>query len=174
MIEAHVNWIWTTHFPMTLDVARYGTGPLKHIPVCQWSFDSGRRFHHVAGDFTALFGSSAAELFRRPVALIDDEQGIWAASVERIFSGQVPIEQWTMSAAGMEYTLIHIPIANGIVNYVAGFGYAAGVTPPPREFSAINRLIVAEKDGQSKGVILFQSGFYSGGEGPALEFGILG
>ena len=25
--------------------------------------------------------------------------------------------------------------------------------------------------GQSKGVILFQSGFYSGGEGPALEFG---
>ena len=24
--------------------------------------------------------------------------------------------------------------------------------------------------GQSKGVILFQSGFYSGGEGPALEF----
>ena len=42
---------------------------------------------------------------------------------------------------------------------------------PHSELSAINRLIVAEEDGQSKGVILFQSGFYSGGEGPALEFG---
>ena len=29
---------------------------------------------------------------------------------------------------------------------------------------------MAEEDGQSKGVILFQSGFYLGGEGPALEF----
>jgi hypothetical protein len=44
---------------------------------------------------------------------------------------------------------------------------ARGIFEP----SGINRLIVAEKDGQSKGVILFQSGFYSGGEGPALEFG---
>ena len=41
-----------------------------------------------------------------------------------------------------------------------------------REFSAINRLIVVEGDGpQSKGVILFQSVFYSGDEGLALEFG---
>jgi hypothetical protein len=39
-------------------------------------------------------------------------------------------------------------------------------------FSAINRLIVAEKDGQSKGVILFQSGFYSGGEGPTIRFSL--
>jgi len=38
------------------------------------------------------------------------------------------------------------------------------------EFPAINRLIGREV-GQSKGVILFQSGFYFGVEGPALEFG---
>jgi hypothetical protein len=40
-----------------------------------------------------------------------------------------------------------------------------------REFSAINRLIHGSGDGQAKGVILFQSGFYSGGEGAAREFG---
>src|SRR5215471_13602852 len=39
------------------------------------------------------------------------------------------------------------------------------------EVSAINRLIPAEAGAQLECDILSQSGFYSGGEGPAREFG---
>jgi len=120
---------------MSQDVVRHDTyfSPASRVPACQWSFDRARRFRYVGGDCAGLFQRSLADLLRRPVAIIDDPQGTWAARLECMFSGKVPHEQWTASISGVEHTLIMIALAaaDGAVTHVAGFAYPAGKPVPP-------------------------------------------
>jgi signal transduction histidine kinase len=88
---------------------------------------------------------------RRPVAIIDDPQGSWAARLERLFSGKVPFELWTTSTSGIEHTLILIalPGTDGAVAHAAGFAYQDGRPLPPvaeLEFAARTVLQVLETE----------------------------
>ncbi len=105
----------------------------SRAPACQWTFDQMHRFDYVGGDAAALFHRSAAELLRRPVAIIDDPEQTWAARLERVFSGKILFEQWTVFISGIEHTLIQIALraADGGVTHIAGFAYPAGRPLPP-------------------------------------------
>lgn len=101
------------------------------VPACQWSFNRAHRFHHVSGDSSGVFDRLPAELLRRHVSIIDDPQARWSERLDRMFSGQTPIEQWTAVCPRGEYALFHIPIrANGAVTYTAGFAFPAGSAFP--------------------------------------------
>ena len=120
---------------MSQDVPRHDThsSMASPIPACQWSFDRTRRFRYVSGDSVGLFRRSPPDLLRRPVAIIDDPHGSWAARLERLFSGKVPFERWTASTSGIEHTLILIalPGTDGAVAHAAGFAYQDGRPLPP-------------------------------------------
>jgi signal transduction histidine kinase len=119
---------------MIQDVPRHDTHSslASLVPACQWSFDRTRRFRYVSGDSVGLFRRSPPDLLRRPVGIIDDPQGNWAARLERLFSGKVPFERWTTSISGIEHTLIAIAIStDGAVTHTAGFAYPAQRPLPP-------------------------------------------
>jgi signal transduction histidine kinase len=103
------------------------------LPACQWTFDRTRRFHHIGGDSVGLFERPAAELLRRPVTMIDDPQGRWAARLDRLFSEKIPFEEWTASISGIKHALVQIalPAADGVVTHTAGFAYRDGTRLPP-------------------------------------------
>lgn len=104
----------------------------SRVPAWQWSFDRARRFHHIAGDSAGVFRRPAADLLRRPVAIIDDPQQTWASRLDCLFSGKIPFEQWTASISGIEHTLILIalPAIDGVVTHTAGYAYLAGTQLP--------------------------------------------
>jgi signal transduction histidine kinase len=103
------------------------------LPACQWTFDRTRQFHHIGGDSAGLFERPAAELLRRPVTIIDDPQGRWAARLDRLFSGKIPFEQWTASISGIRHTLVQLALraSDGVVTHTAGFAYRDGTPLPP-------------------------------------------
>lgn len=107
-----------------IGVSQQGRGP-----VCQWSFNRAHQFHHVSGDSAGLFHRPAAGLLRQHVSVIDDAQRSWSTGLDRLFSGETHLEQWTAASPAGEHALFHLPVrdAGGAVTYVAGFAFPAGV-----------------------------------------------
>ncbi|HET9321609.1 MAG TPA: histidine kinase dimerization/phosphoacceptor domain-containing protein [Bryobacteraceae bacterium] len=97
------------------------------VPVCQWSFDRERQFHYIGGASAALFGRVPEELVRSSVSIIDDPNGSWAARLDRLFSGNTALEEWTVPVSDGRYIIVHVPVrADGAVHYTAGFAYPDG------------------------------------------------
>jgi signal transduction histidine kinase len=108
-----------------------GVSQRNRAPACQWSFNRARQFHHISGDFGRFFHRLPAELLRQHVSIIDDSQGSWTARLDRMFSGEAQMEEWTTAKPGPAYVLIHVPVraAAGQVIYTAGFALPAGSQP---------------------------------------------
>jgi signal transduction histidine kinase len=95
------------------------------VPVCQWSFNRERQFHYISGASAALFGRVPEELVHSGVSIIDDPYGSWAARLDRLFSGNTSLEEWTVPVSDGSYAIVHVPVlANGAVTYAAGFAYS--------------------------------------------------
>jgi|SRR5579872_2312876 len=94
------------------------------IPVCQWAFNQKRRFYYAGGDTEKIFGRSAGDLLHQHVSLIDDSSKSWSARLERVLSGEVPIES-SSAPAREDISVTHVAIRahDGSVAYAAGFGY---------------------------------------------------
>ena len=105
-----------------------GVPQANRAPACQWSFNRARQFHHISGDSSRFFHRIPAELLRQHVSIMDDSEGSWAARLDRIFSGQAQIEQWSTASPGPEFALVHVPVTatGGEVIYAAGFAFPAG------------------------------------------------
>lgn len=121
------------------------------VPACQWSFNRARQFHHISGDSLGFFHHPPAELLRRHVSIIDDSQGTWSIRLDRMFSGQAAIDQWTDASSEGEYVFILIPVHadDAAVIYTAGFGYRGGASFPAAselELAAIATLQVVETE----------------------------
>ena len=108
-----------------------GVTQMDRAPICQWSFNRARQFHHISGDSGRFFHRPPAELLRQHVSVIDDSQASWAARLDRMFSGEVQGEQWTTPNPGPVYALVHVPVraATAQVIYAAGFAFTAGSQP---------------------------------------------
>ena len=116
---------------MSRAVSRREDGVPLAVPACQWTFNRERQFHYISGASVALFGRVPEQLVHSGVSIIDDPNGSWAARLDRLFSGDTCLEQWTVPVADVNYTLVHVPVhANGAVPYAAGFAYRDGYEIP--------------------------------------------
>jgi signal transduction histidine kinase len=132
---------------MSKAVSHEEDGVSRPVPACHWSFNRKRRFHYICGDTAALFHRAPEELLHSNVSTVDDSGGNWAARLDRLFSGDVPFEQWTVPVADGSYTIVHVPVhANdGALMYVAGFVYRDGQpipAPPELRLAALAALEV--------------------------------
>jgi len=107
------------------------SGMAPGVPVCQWSFNRGRQFHYICGDSTALFQRAPEELLHSDFSTVDNREGSWAARLDRLFSGDTALEEWTVPVSNRSYIVVHVPIyENGAISYVAGFAYRDGQEIP--------------------------------------------
>ena len=135
---------------MSKAVSRKEDGVPLAIPACQWSFNRERQFHYIGGASAALFGRVPEELVHTGISTIDDPEGSWAARLDRLFSGNSALEEWTVPVSDGSYLIVHVPVhANGAVTYAAGFAYPDGheiPAVPELELSARAVLQVLETE----------------------------
>ena len=128
-----------------------GVSQGSRSPVCQWSFNRSRQFHHISGDSGRFFHRLPTELLRQHVSIIDDSQGSWTALLDRMFSDEARAEEWNTASPGPAYAVMHVPVRAdaGQVIYAAGFAFATGSQPVAEselEFAARAVLQVVETE----------------------------
>jgi signal transduction histidine kinase len=114
-------------------------------PVCQWILNRAYLFHHIAGDSVGLFHRPPAIVLHRHISSVDDAKGTWAARLDRIFSGQIPLDRWTTPVSDGGYVLVQIPVhaGDGAVRYAAGFAFPSGQRlPAPRSLNFAARAVL--------------------------------
>lgn len=136
---------------MSKAALRRDDGASPAVPASQWSFNRERQFHYICGDSSALFQRSPEELVHSDISLVDDSEGSWAARLDRLFSGESSLEQWTAAVSEGSYTLVHVPVhaTDGAVTHVAGFAYWDGQQIPAEyelELAALAALQVLETE----------------------------
>lgn len=136
---------------MSKAALRRDEGASPAAPASQWSFNREHQFHYISGDSGALFQLSPEELVHRDISLVDDPEGSWAARLDRLFSGESSLEQWSTPVSEGSFTLVHVPVhaTDGAVTHVAGFAYWDGQEIPAvyeLELAALAALQVLETE----------------------------